>query len=130
MLNIKPLAGAIALALIFGLTGCATDIMRGYIGRTPQDVMARYGRPDNVFDMPDGRRAYQWLQISKSTSAGSEESRTRWVERRDGRRERVTTTQVNPPVSETKKCFYTMYAHRGPAGDWIFDSFKEPEFGC
>ncbi|WP_447726133.1 hypothetical protein [Sphingomonas koreensis] len=120
----------LSVALLFSLTACATDIMRGYIGRTPQDVMARYGPPDNVFGMPDGRRAYQWLEISESTSAGSEETRTRWVEKRDGRRERVTTTQISPPVSERKKCYYTMYAHRAPGGGWIFDSFEQPEFGC
>jgi hypothetical protein len=130
MLNVKFLNAGVVLALALSLAGCATDIMRGYVGRTPQDLMARYGPPNNVFDMPDGRRAYQWLQISESTSAGSEETRTRWVERHDGRRERVTATQINPPTSERKKCYYTMYAHRDAGGAWIFDSFEQPEFGC
>jgi hypothetical protein len=129
MWNMRSLRVALTVMLGFSLTGCATDIMRGYIGRTPQDVMARYGPPDNVFDMPDGRRAYQWLEVSESTSPGSEQTRTRWVEKRDGRRERVTTTEISPPVSERKKCYYTMYAHRD-RGDWIFDSFQQPEFGC
>lgn len=130
MLRINWPPMALILAMALGLGGCATDIMRGYMGRTPQDVMARYGPPDNVFDMPDGGRAYQWLQISQSTSAGSEESRTRWVDRGNGHRERVTTTQITPPTSELKKCFYTMYAHRAPSGAWIFDRFAPPEFGC
>lgn len=129
MLNTKPLRMGLTVAFVLTLAGCATDIMRGYIGRTPQEVMARYGPPDNVFDMPDGRRAYQWLEISETTSPGSEETRTRWVEKRDGRRERVTTTEISPPVNERKKCYYTMYAHRD-RGDWIFDSFERPEFGC
>jgi hypothetical protein len=129
MANMKLLGAGLLLAFSVGLAGCAADIMRGYVGRTPQDMMARYGRPANVFDMPDGRRAYQWLEVSESTSAGSEESRTRWVEGH-GRREKVTTTQINPPVNQTKRCFYTMYAHRGPNGDYIFDSFEEPALGC
>lgn len=122
-----------ALALLpaaLPLGGCASDIMRGYLGRGPEAVMARYGPPDNVFDMPDGRRAYQWMQISQSTSAGSEETRTRWVKRRgDGRPERVTVTQVTPPTSTDRRCFYTLYAHRQGAG-WVLDNFERPEFGC
>ncbi len=27
------------------LTGCAADIMRGYLGRAPEEVMAKYGPP-------------------------------------------------------------------------------------
>ena len=130
MLNLQRLKLGLLIALALGLSGCATDIMQGYIGRTPQEVMARYGPPDNIFDMPDGRRAYQWLQISQSTSAGSEESRTRWVERGNGHRERITTTQISPLTTEVQKCFYTMYAHRAPPGTWVFDSFEKPEFGC
>ncbi len=112
------------------LAGCASDIMRGYLGRGPEAVMARYGPPDSVFDMPDGRRAYQWVQISQSTSPGSEESRTRWVKRRgDGPPERVTVTKVTPPTSAERRCFYTLYAHR-EGGGWVFDDFARPEFGC
>ncbi|MBS0251798.1 MAG: hypothetical protein JSR78_12130 [Proteobacteria bacterium] len=129
MSNMKLLAAGFLLAFSLGLAGCATDIMRGYMGRTPQAMMARYGPPAHVFDMPDGRRAYQWLETSESTSAGSEESHTRWVERH-GRREKITTTQINPPVNQTKRCFYTMYAHRDLDGGYIFDSFEKPEFGC
>jgi hypothetical protein len=128
--NQTNLRNGLLVTLALGLTGCATGIMRGYMGRTPQDVMARYGPPDNVYGLPDGGRAYQWLQISQSTSAGSEESRTRWVDRGNGRRERVTKTQITPPTSDVKKCFYTMFAHRSAAGAWIFDRFESPEFGC
>ena len=116
------------LALL--LTGCATDIMRGYLGRTPEDVMARYGPPDNVFDLADGRRGYQWLEISNSTSSGTEETRTRMVERRRGRGpERVTTTQFTPPTQSEQRCYYTLYARR-EGGAWVFEDFAQPKFGC
>ncbi|WP_148293981.1 hypothetical protein [Azospirillum sp. B4] len=130
MLNAQHLKFGLIIALALGLSGCATDIMQGYIGRAPQEVMARYGPPYIIFDMPDGRRAYQWLQISHSTSTGSEESHTRWVDGSNGHRESVTTTQIIPSTTEVHKCFYTMYAHQTPAGGWVFDSFEKPEFGC
>ncbi|MEP7007986.1 MAG: hypothetical protein ABI810_18540 [Sphingomonas bacterium] len=115
---------------VLTLAGCATDIMRRYVGRGPEAVMARYGPPDNVYALPDGRRAYQWMQISESTSPGSEETRTRWRKGRDGSPfEPVTTTQINPPTNETHRCFYTMYARREGAA-WVFDAFERPEPGC
>lgn len=126
----KVVISTTASVALLGLSACATDIMRGYVGREPEAVMARYGPPDNVFDMQDGRRAYQWVEISEATSAGSEETRTRLKRRgRHGAMERVTTTQINPASSQTKRCFYTMYAHRD-AGRWIFQDFERPEFGC
>ena len=43
------------------LIGCASEIMKGYVGRPVQDVMLDYGAPTNAFDMGDGRRAFQWI---------------------------------------------------------------------
>lgn len=120
---------AVLAVFVTLLSGCATDIMQSYVGRSPEAVMARYGPPDNVFDMPDGRRAFQWVQVTQSTSTATEESRTRWDDRRHGR-ERVTTRQTTPAVSETHKCYYTLYATLSPENIWIFNSFEEPEFGC
>jgi len=119
-----------ALAALLTLSGCAADIMRTYIGSGPEAVIAHYGPPDTIFDLPDGRRGYQWLQVTQSTSAGSEETRTRIEPRgRHGGAQRVTTTQITPPSVQTSRCFYTLYAHR--VGDrWVFDDFARPILGC
>lgn len=118
-----------ALAATATLSGCAADIMRQYIGSGPEAVIARYGPPDTVFDLPDGRRGYQWVEVTQSTSAGSEETRTRIERHRHDGTHRVTTTQVTPPSVQTSRCFYTLYAHR--IGDrWIFDDFARPMLGC
>lgn len=105
------------------LSGCSTDIMRGYVGRSPEDVMARYGPPYDVRDLPDGRRAYQWLETEMTTSGGTE---TTIIDKRGRARAR---TEFSPTTTEEKRCFYTMYAHRTPAG-WRIDDFAKPEFGC
>jgi hypothetical protein len=103
--------------------------MEGYVGQPLQAAMARNGPPDVVFDMPDGRRAFQWVVTS------------------EGRMPTMTTTNANiyaPPGAfanvnstsmttgggvVTNTCRYTMYAEwRDNA--WIFTGFEPPRFMC
>lgn len=111
------------LTLALTLTGCAADIMRGYVGRAPEDVMAKYGPPFDVRDLPDGRRSYQWLETSMTTSGGSA---TTELDRHGRPRSR---TEYSPTTTEERRCFYTMYARRTSAG-WRIDSFATPVLGC
>ena len=50
------------------LTGCASQIMQGYVGKDVREVMLDYGAPANAFDMGDGRRAFQWVIGSSYTT--------------------------------------------------------------
>lgn len=42
------------------LAACASTEMRAYIGRPISDVLLDYGPPEQVIDLPDGRKAYQF----------------------------------------------------------------------
>jgi hypothetical protein len=49
------------LAGLLALGGCATPTPRiDFLGQPVEVAVARYGQPDTVLDMPDGRRQYQW----------------------------------------------------------------------
>lgn len=56
------------LAFAVTLAGCATSEMESYIGQPLQAAMARRGPPQVVFDMPDGRRAFQWVFVSQGVT--------------------------------------------------------------
>ena len=112
--------GACWLALAAALQGCSAAIIRGYVGRPPEAVMARYGPPVDIRDLPDGRRAYQWMEVETSTSGG-----TTTTTYEGGRRR----TEYSPTTTEEKRCFYTFYAHRTSQG-WRIDSYGNPELGC
>lgn len=111
-----------SLVLAWALSACSVDIMRGYVGRSPEEVMARYGPPVDVRELPDGRRAYQWMIAETETSGG--EATTR-VDGRGGR----ARTEYSPSTTREKRCFYTFYAHHTSYG-WRIDDFARPEFGC
>src|SRR5690606_36017509 len=49
---------ALGLAALV-LAACASEMER-YVGRSISEVMLDYGPPDDVFELSDGRRAYQW----------------------------------------------------------------------
>ena len=47
----------LAIGLI-ALSGCATEIMQGYVGRSIQEPILDYGPPVNVVEMGQGRRHF------------------------------------------------------------------------
>jgi len=57
----------VTLILLF-VSGCASQIMQGYVGKDVRDIMLDYGPPANAFDMGDGRRAFQWVIDSSFTT--------------------------------------------------------------
>ncbi|MBY5932238.1 hypothetical protein KUV51_04435 [Tateyamaria omphalii] len=100
--------------------------MEGYVGRSITEPMLDYGQPAAVFDLPDGRRAFQWSISSwGSVPIVSTDSRTSdgihdWAD--------VTRTRtIHIPVEET--CLYTLYGV--PRGnDWIVTGYRQPSFEC
>lgn len=116
-------AGALALA------GCATSEMQSYVGQPLQIAIARRGPPAFVFDMPDGRRAFQWEITSSGVTP------------------RMTTGQANiyaPPGAfgsvnynqmttggnaYSQTCRYTMYAI-WQDNAWVFTGYEQPPLSC
>lgn len=124
-----------ALALALALSGCATSTMEGFIGQPVQIGVARYGPPDMVFDMPDGRRAFQW-RIDSTTMMPVTTTGTSTTNLfappgayASARTNYSQTTSGGQTISQT--CRYTMYARWNEAGNaWIFESFEKPSLLC
>ena len=53
------LTSCIALAALF-TQACASKHMKQFIGRDVRYVVLEDGQPENVMDLPDGRRAFQF----------------------------------------------------------------------
>ena len=51
---------AILVLLVLALAGCASDHAESFLGQDVRQVMIEDGPPINAFDMPDGRRAFQF----------------------------------------------------------------------
>jgi len=111
---------------IASLTGCASDIMAGYVGKSIMEPMLDFGRPNDVFDLGDGRRAFQWKIDASGVIPISTPTYTTvygpngWAT--------VTTTSTNY-VPYSNQCVYTMTAQKS-GNDWIVDGFRKPSLAC
>ena len=125
-MRIRGLISLLVFLALGGLAACASQIMEGYVGKSITEPMLDYGRPTSVFDLPDGRRAFQW-QITDSgyTPISTPSTSTIYG---NGGWATVTTTDTNyVPYSQT--CLYTLFGK--PRGkDWIVVGFKKPGLMC
>ncbi|OAI26426.1 hypothetical protein FM996_16765 [Methylosinus sporium] len=122
--TIRAAYAAAALASTTLLVGCASDIMKNYVGRPVEDVIIDYGPPSTVLELGRDERAYQWRKVSTDVVAGSTsgEIKNTW---RGARYEETVT----PGYVQERECFYTFYA-RGGGKDWYVTSFRKPRLEC
>jgi len=115
---------ALALAPCLLFAGCASDIMKGYVGQPIEAAIADYGPPISSFDLGDGRRAFQWRQVHNDVVPG----RSR-VDIRDTRYGERRVETITPGYVESRECFYTLYATPRD-GRWFVTDFRKPSLMC
>jgi hypothetical protein len=57
----RALSLSLLLALFATSNACVSTHMKKYIGRDARYIQTEDGPPVNVFDLPDGRRAFQYF---------------------------------------------------------------------
>lgn len=120
----RAACGAFAVASVALLAGCASDIMKNYIGQPVETVILDYGPPSTILDIGRGERAYQWRKVSTNVVPGSTSG-----EIKDTRRGTRYEETVRPGYVEEQECFYTFYA-RWSSGRWYVTNFRKPKLEC
>lgn len=102
----------VALGVALMITACISTagLQKKYVGKTVLDVVVEEGPPANVFDMGDGRRAFQWkfgggtIQIPATTTSSGQVSVV-------GNQAWFTQTAVtSPAVAVTSDgCYWTVF---------------------
>ncbi len=87
--------------------------------------MARHGQPTSEFDMPDGRRAFQWEIVEIDYTPNSVE----WEEENTESGQRGEVHQSGGYAS-TSSCYYTFYAKKNGESGWHVVGFEKPRFEC
>jgi len=107
------------------LSGCASKEMETYIDRDITAVIARHGQPYTEFDLPDGRRAFQWKIVDTEYIPDSVE----WEEENtdSGKRGEV---HRSGGYASTSTCYYTFYATSYGENGWRVVGFEKPRFEC
>lgn len=122
---------ALGLAALV-LAACASEMER-YVGRSISEVMLDYGPPDDVFELSDGRRAYQW-EVKKEGFRPAPGPRigvgigvgSGW---RGGMWGGQVTTLNTAYVPYSKTCRYTLISDKR-GSQWFVSDFRRPTPGC
>ncbi|MBU3031231.1 hypothetical protein [Paracoccus marinaquae] len=115
----------LATATVGFLTGCASEMMKSYLGKDITEVAMDRGAPDGYVDLPDGRRAFMWQENqSMVTPATTNYSSTAYGSYISG--SAVTTGGY---VS-TWECTYTFIGQRNPRGSYTVVDFRKPSLQC
>ncbi len=112
------------LGAILTVTGCASEIMGGMVGQDVTQVVTRYGPPINVFDLPDGRRAFQWRTddaiVMPTTTTYNAYGYGNMVS---------GSAMTTGGYLGSQTCFYTLYGK--PNGkSWTIIGFEKPTLAC
>lgn len=111
----------LGLSVVVAIAGCASDVMKGYVGRDISEVMVANGPPAAVFDMPDGRKAFQW-----ATSSTYVTPTTTTVSGYGN----YLTAQTYGGIPITSNCVYTYYARPNAQKSFTVVGFAQPSLDC
>lgn len=121
---------ALLLVTALALGGCASSIMKDYVGRTIADVVMDYGPPQTGFDLTPTQRAFLWsMSTNVVTPATTNITATSYGSLFSA------TAITSPSQVISQRCNYTLIAERipsaveGPAG-WRVVSFRKPSLMC
>lgn len=112
------------------LSGCASQIMQGYVGRPMSAAVEDYGMPAGGFETAPGQRAFIW-HINSVYSVPGQTSTSATIVGNSV----FSNSYTAPPSVISDTCTYVLYATQtrtdieGPAA-WTVTGYKKPKFGC
>lgn len=116
--------GIFTALLALSLVGCASTAMKRYVGTSISEAYMAYGQPEAVFDLPDGRRAFQFYWGGGAgVVPGTSRSTVAPV---GGGAYAVTTTSTPTMIYESKGCLVTLIA-RPVGNDFIVEEYRIPK---
>lgn len=95
--------------------------MAGLVGKDLTEVMVQYGQPAGSFDMPDGRKAFQW-RVDSSYMMPTTTTYTAYGN--------IGTAYTTGGGVVSGTCFYTLYGEKNRSNSYTITSFAPPPPGC
>lgn len=111
----------VAAAVI--LAACVSTEMKGYVGKDVSEVFMAYGQPENVIDLPDGRRAWQFRWGGGS---GVIPGRSQTTVQAIGNTAVATTTATPATIVHSEGCLITYIGTRS-ANSWTITDIRVPK---
>ncbi len=120
------------IPVLFGLSGCASQMMEKYIGQPIETVMLDNGPAAHVFDMPDQTRIYQWTAVKSYTApVHVDTSETSKENAAKGSSKSESSTIITGGQTTNTTCVYSYYTRWNPyTSSYYVTGFRQPSFEC
>lgn len=113
----------VATIVALALSGCVSTAMKNHVGKSITEALFAYGKPENVFDLPDGRRAFQFRWGGGSAIIPGQSNSTLMP---NGSGYSVNTTSTPAALIESAGCLVTLIA--APSGnDYVVQEYRYPK---
>lgn len=118
----------VLIALV--LSGCASQIMKGFEGKSMVEVVAQYGMPASSFELSGGERAFVWESNNSVIVPGNMNTTSTLVGNTV-----FSNSYVSPGYVASSRCSYVLKARQtrtdieGPAA-WTITGFFKPRVSC
>lgn len=120
---------AIILTALF-LTGCASQIMKDFEGKSMVDVVAQYGMPSSSYELGGGERAFVWEMNNSVIVPGNMNTTSTFVGNTV-----FSSSYASPGYVASSRCSYVLKARQtrsdieGPAA-WTITGYFPPRADC
>lgn len=114
----------VTVTLALALAGCASTAMKRFVGGSVSEAYMAYGRPENVFDLPDGRRAFQFYWGGGTVAVPAQSNSTITGNPQFGYH--ITTTSTPATFIDNKGCLVTLIA-RPRGNDFVVEEYRIPK---
>ena len=114
----------LAATLAVAVAGCASTAMKQHVGQSINEAFFAYGKPENVFDLPDGRRAVQFYWGGSSGVVPGQANTT--INPTGFGSYSVATTSIPATYVESDGCLVTLIA-RPQGNDFIVEEYRIPK---
>lgn len=114
-------------AILLMVTGCASTEMRKHVGQDVSEVLMAYGQPEQVLDLPDGRRAWQFRW---GGGRGVIPGHAQTTVHATGNTAVATTTATPATIIDSKGCLITFIGTRNGESWTITDTRVPKQLVC
>ena len=120
----------IIFTMLIALTGCASQILKSYVGKDVREAVLDYGPATNALDLGQNKRAFQWVMDRSvtipltATTAGqvTNYGNTSWLN---------SNTTLTGGQTINSECLYTLIASWNETMEsWIVTEFRKPKLSC
>jgi hypothetical protein len=136
MIKMENVKKIITIISVLFLSGCASQILKSYVGKDIKEAILDYGPPINVLELSKTQKAFQWADTSSytipttvNTHGNSFGNATAYGNTAYGSGTYSGTTTITGGQTYQNTCIYTLIADKKDKY-WIVTSFRKPSFGC